>query len=634
MTNVIAVAQREIVDRRRLIGASLTLGGLTLILPLLPMAGFQASYSQSRDILASFLGFVLLNAVAIGMGMNVIARDLAERRMSFYFARPLSGIEIWGGKMLGGLLLAVACAVAVIIPATLMGGGLFALQKINSQYFSTTSPSVAFASSLSLAIIALILTHPLSIALRSRSKWLVLDFVAWTVVGFSVFLILLKLGQRGAPLENAVMKAFGLIFIAVLLIGGALQVMVGRTDIVRGHKAMSITVWSIAAAFVFAVAAYVAWLESSTPRDLRFANAGSVSIGGEWVSVEGMRRFGSGYPLQYLVNASDGRFVESSAMSWSYAPLISDDSSHAVWFEKRAMLGSDPRFVAMWASLRGQPRAIETEIAFEAEPASAISADGIRLATLDEAGTLVVSDLAARRTLAAVRVPVSGETYRWRVRLGFVGSDVVRVYLPTAADSVAAEAGPLSIGEVDLATRTYRKTGEIARVGYFIVNRAMDRILAFDSGAKTVDLADGRTGASIAPISRTRGSGATFIPGRRVAMYENDNGVMTARIFDFDGRLVRSIPVRQGGAGSVGWSVAPGQLLVDTYARPDSFDMGHALDLVDIDRGTVRSLGTTWNRRPWSRSAEVPVAHPLFNTKDNRIVTLDPATGAWRDVLR
>lgn len=638
MRTMVAVVQREIVDKRRLILASLILGALTLVLPLLRIGGgMRASYGQTRDIIAAFLGFVLLNAVAIGGGMTAVARDLSERRMSFYFARPVSGLSIWAGKMLGSLLLAVACALAVVIPATLMGGGLFSIQKINSQYFSTTSPSVAFASSLLLAIIALILTHPLSIALRSRSKWLILDFVAWNVVGFGLLAIVTKVGMRNEILGHTVTYVFAGVFLFALLVGGAVQVVVGRTDLVRGHKAMSLTVWPAVATAVILLAGYVAWLESSTPRDLRIVNVEGVSADGSWLSIEGMRRFGMDYPLQFALNANDGRFLKMNMPRWSYATLVAGDSSHAVWFERRALLGSKAQFVAMWASLREpQPRAVET-ISFDSQPGFAISPDGFRLATIDENWTLVVTDLAGRKTLAAVHMPHSGPVYYWRVRPVFLDRDHVRVYTVSDARS-GTPAGPaamsLGIAELDVTSRTYRKTGEVPRIGYFTIDRSADRLLAFETAGKTIDLLDARTGAAIAPISRTRGSGATFIPGRRVAMCEAENGVITVKVFGFDGNLLRSIPVRRGVTGSVAWSTGPEQLLVDTYSRPDSLEMSHAVDLVDIDRGTVRSFGTTWNRRPWNRSCEAAVPHPVFNSKDDRVVELDPATGAWRDVLR
>lgn len=638
MRNVIALAQREILDRRRFVMAGLLLGGMTLVLPLLPFGGAtRTSYSGTRDVTAAMIAAGLAQVVAISMGLSVIARDVVERRMSFYFARPLSGLEIWGGKMLGALLLSLACGVAVLVPATLMGGGLFALPKINAEYFPTSSSGATVAGAISLAAIALVLTHPLSIALRSRSRWLILDVVAWSASGLAVMLLSAKLASRGVTqFDSLLMGFYSLTFLIAAVLGGALQVVLGRTDLVRGHRAMSIALWSIVAGSVLAAGSYVFWVDSARPRDFDLVNARSISADGEWAVVEGSRRFGRGHPIMYLVNTRDGRHVRANSRRWGSIPTVSIDSSHAAWIEPRSFFGMNERYVAVRTSLRDERlRPVETDITMQEEPQSTISPDGARLATIGTSSTLVVSDLVTGKTVAAIRIPASGELKPWRVRLIFLDRDRIRIYIQTVAEADVSRAGSVSIGEVDVRARSYRHIANVSHVGYFSLNRANDRMLVFQStsATKRIDLVDAGTGEAIAAISRTRGT-ASFIPGRRVAVCERDGGMLVLKVFDDEGHLLRSIPVRIGMRGFVACAIRADHLLVETISSEDPDQAKHALDVVDVNTGAVRPLGTTWNRSLWPRRSEVAVARPLFNAPDDRVMQLDPATGTWKDLLR
>src|SRR5262245_38903779 len=99
MKALLAISLREIWERRAVYAAAAGLG----ILPILALSfnGFGlASGTDVGAISAAIIFLALTGGVALMSGASVIARDLTQKRLSFYFARPISGLSIWGGKFL------------------------------------------------------------------------------------------------------------------------------------------------------------------------------------------------------------------------------------------------------------------------------------------------------------------------------------------------------------------------------------------------------------------------------------------------------------------------------------------------------------------------------------------------------
>lgn len=104
MRALLAIAARELRERWTLVAASFAGGFVLLAIALregeraLPIAVIAAVPSAW--------------AVALLMGGSVIARDLGEGRLGFFYARPVPWWAIGGGKLLAALLLAPAAALA------------------------------------------------------------------------------------------------------------------------------------------------------------------------------------------------------------------------------------------------------------------------------------------------------------------------------------------------------------------------------------------------------------------------------------------------------------------------------------------------------------------------------------------
>src|SRR4051812_17807229 len=103
------IAWDELVSRRLLLLAALPAG----VLPLAKTLGKPTTMLPVAGVIA--VSFALVAALAVGVGL--IGRELAERRLSFWFHQPVSGGSIFFGKLLGGWGIVFASAALVFVPA-------------------------------------------------------------------------------------------------------------------------------------------------------------------------------------------------------------------------------------------------------------------------------------------------------------------------------------------------------------------------------------------------------------------------------------------------------------------------------------------------------------------------------------
>ena len=99
-------------------------------------------------------------AIAVGFplafGSTILASDIAQKRLSFYFSRPLPAAAIWAGKLLGALVISIACTFLVAAPVFLVEGesafssqtGGFVRPAVSvTESTRTTCPSCSFLNS-------------------------------------------------------------------------------------------------------------------------------------------------------------------------------------------------------------------------------------------------------------------------------------------------------------------------------------------------------------------------------------------------------------------------------------------------------------------------------------------------------
>ena len=109
MRAFLAVARREIEEKYFVFGAALVVAFVPFAVPLVRSLHGQDARDM-RNWLALIGAGTFGAAVAAALGATVLASDLAERRIGFYFSRPISGFSLWAGKLGAACVIALASA--------------------------------------------------------------------------------------------------------------------------------------------------------------------------------------------------------------------------------------------------------------------------------------------------------------------------------------------------------------------------------------------------------------------------------------------------------------------------------------------------------------------------------------------
>jgi hypothetical protein len=611
MRGFVAVVEREIYERRLLAVVALTLSLVAVALPLVP--GFLPGGFSVQDLrggLAFGLAMLLTSLLALFLGSSIIATDLAERRLGFYFARPLSGWAIWAGKLTAALVLILGSGLVVLIPSALLG--------IDSNPFGLQALGVSWVSSAavwSAGLLGLLLgAHATSVIVRSRSPWVLLDLAALgTVAGlyWGAWRRLTLAGVGAAPAfrerhswidpRQRMAVGFFLITLLALALAGALQVVRGRTDLRRGHRVLSLSLWGSLLAATVLLTGLSIWGISGGPGDLRqiWQIAGAPS--GSWIALDGPAARLPGYQPAFLYDLSSGRFVRAGfgTTAEGFEPQVrfSADGRRAVWLAYDGSPYNSP--VAVFRLDLDRPGAspVRTQISFSSVPRSiGLSPDGRRLAAYQwgAASRLTVDEIDTGRLLAAVRYESPGGT----PRLAFAGPDHLRIYetftfgSPGMPEPVQ-EKDP-DILELDLATPA-PKVEPIGRLPWssrgfpsLILSPAADRALL--RGHDGLRLCDARTGEVLATLGDKRSS-ASFLAGGRIAVLDRIPDGRELRILAPDGRSeLRRF--RLGGAREAILADQPAPDLLRVVVSPEGA-RGPVwnLRLLDLESGGTRSLG-------------------------------------------
>lgn len=642
MKRFAAVALRELVVRRGFLLAAVAASLLPFLVALLP--GALGTASSAPGVASLVLACVFGLGGSLLVGASVVGRELGEKRLSFHFAQPLPAPVIWGGKLAGGLALVLLAEAIVVGPslAAKLGpeglwGGVLDLRAV--------------AALLLLPVPLLPLAWIGSVALRSRSPWLAVDFVlAAASLG-----VLWTLGRRllthGQSPTLAEATAGAGVFLAILGTATFAQVASGRTDARRGHGAQSVVLWGgLGAAFV-GLAVWVAGRVDPGLGTFVRTDAESTGSNGDWVFVQGSPGAVDDYRrARYLVDLRTGRSV---LLPLSFLHSVSADGSRATWLGPFGLFDQSARRTV--ADLRSGDTT-EYPIGGLGDGASvpsfelALSADGSRLAFLSAEGVCDVTDLDTGQLLASARIP---GIERWFRRVAFESRDVVRIEPRTRApeESDRPQAVlPLppapalfllhvpsreltAVGTaVTPAPHSQKVVGPAASPRAF-VRRADDR--------RRLHLLDLPTGALLATFgdadAKSGGAqGGELADGRLFVHADAPGSGSRIVLLDSSGKSLRevSLPSSEDEWWNVGLEVAPGVLSV---ARPEWLRRKEPLCLlVDLDTGTTRPAGRLrQGARYGPSSAAGPVFPPppgspvtrLFVEADTgRLVLLDPKT--------
>jgi len=621
MRGFAAILRREVFERRLLGLLALALGLIAVVLPLAP--GIRPGGVAVADFQGGLaLGFALLltTILAFFLGSSIVAGDLAERRLGFYFSRPLPGWAIWGGKMAAALALIFGGGILVLAPAVLLGGnlnfdGIWGVGNV----ISVSGASLIVTWSM-LLLLVLVAAHAASVILRARSSWALLDLAALAVVAGLVWGALRRLklegvfvrprfatGESGSGI--VVWMELGLLAAVLLslLVAGALQVIRGRTDLRRAHRVLSQGLWGMLLAAVLLFVGLTAWVLAAGPGDLLgFSGvlaAPAAARTGHWIAFDGPAARRPGYNPSFFYDLDSGRTVHARFSLLSYFNFVgrmdtpagfSADGRRAVWLEYDGTAFESPVAVFRLDLDRPGSKPVRTAVSFRSSPRGfALSPDGRRIATYEWEGRLRVASVDDGRLLAAARYD-SASTFP---RLAFAGPDLLRIYeihLPDLSPRHMVST-PAPVFELDLTASSPqpRKTGELPAmtggVREWSLSPAGDRV--FLRGADALGLFDARTGLPLASLGSGRARG-TFLRDGRIAVVEAlAGGGRELRIFPADGRSEpRRVPFPEAFTLIVADQPAPGFLRVVTSKRGGA----HFRELwqVDLERGTVQRMGT------------------------------------------
>lgn len=235
MKGLLIVAAREISERKGIFIAAAVASLLPLLAPLIP--GTPVSQApEARGIYALTLAVAFGAGTAVVLGATIVARELAERRISFFFSRPIPSLAIWGGKTLAAWLLSIGVGVLCLLPA--LGVGL-RVSFIDRDVIANLA-----ACGLLGLLLLVVLFEAASVAVRSRSPWLWADLAFSLALVFASKRIVEAAGRLPAGFDPA-----WLVLAAALPLAAAsfAACAVGRTDLRRAHGAQSLTLWSVVA---------------------------------------------------------------------------------------------------------------------------------------------------------------------------------------------------------------------------------------------------------------------------------------------------------------------------------------------------------------------------------------------------
>jgi hypothetical protein len=580
MNATLAIAGRELRDKTRLFLVAAVLAVLPFLAVLLP-----TSRGWDRGIIIGMFGGTL--AIALGLGLAIalgaatIGRELTDRRLSFYFSKPVSPAAIWIGKAAASLFTALACFAIVGVPALLVSRSSWGATWTGSQE--------ELVGVMVVAMLALFLvSHTLSTMIRSRSTLIAVDAVLLVLTVYGVVSLVRPLiAGGGMRLSGILLAVLGIALLLILAIGPVLQLAHGRTDARRSHVALSRVVWPALLVVFLAAAAYVAWVVHPSPSDLGLHAFAVQAPGGQWMMVAGQSDGRGDYQAAMMVNTRDGRVVRMRT-PWS-GPVFSRDGRVALSFGPPSLAGRRRDMEGQVTYLDGQPRVEATHLN---DPATYIlSDDGARVAVVDD-GVISVQDLKGDRLLASAR----GLKDHVQMEMIFLGPNLVRIW--------QHEPGSLAIWDFDVTHKTLAKIGQINENVPFrglAANADASRLLLPLSGK----VVDGRTGAllyQLPPASR-RGS-AMLSDGSVVVVDRKGNRV---QVFGPDGASRATIPLP--------WPISYGMLACE-------IEGGKAVLVLDRNQQSTMTLVIDVKRGVIERSDAVHAWAPGWYAADPRTVVL------------
>jgi hypothetical protein len=545
MSAAVTIFLRDLRERSRLLLACTILAVVPFAAILLPSA--RGHRGDVVAIVGGALAICVGLGVALGLGNSVVARDLVDRRMSFYFAKPIGPAALWIGKAGAALVTTLFCFLVIAVPAMTFAGAAW-----NRRWLGGTQPIVIGA--LAIAVLFFV-SHAFATVVRSRSMLLSLDFffALLTLGALLVILWPVLLGQA-VQLLGTLITTIAAAVLVLLAIAPIWQLEHGRTDIRRSHAAFARFFWPGVAIVLLAVGGYVWWVISPEPEDLNAVHSVEQPPSGSEVIVTGGAKGRGDYQATFLIDRETGKVDRLPTPPW-WGLQASRDGRVIAWLQ--------PAGIFSLQHLELYVRGRATGILLSHSAHFVLSDDGTRVAA-DNGRVVTVYDVATGRMLSSA----AGFDPRAQAHMFFATNDVLRIY----------ETEPLRISELDVTSRklTHLAQRALDTPAGQAISVSGDGTRMFVRGPNII--ADARTGTTLATLDPDRGNGSMLHDGSVATIVWNGQSPRI-RLYGPDGTRRHEIAIAPAPNAWVMGEIEGGKVLV--VAR------GGTTYVVDVRTGAI-----------------------------------------------
>lgn len=591
MSAFVAIFAREFRLRRVLLVGALAIGLMAPIIPRLQgQSGMEAAQSGAETAL--LLGLVTCGLFALVLGSGAITRDLADGRLGFDFVRPASGFAIWAGRFGAAVALLFASALLVVVPALLTAPESRSTPVQGESWLPALNTEGAILVGWVGCLVLLLSTHVVTTLFAARSAALGWDLAALVAVGLLLVTAFARL-YRSFALDALGLGVilFVLLFLGALIGSSLAQLLIGRTDLVRGHRALTLALWLPLLAGALALEIGSRWVVSPTVREVYHVTSVTEARVGGWFGIYGTLVRRGRLAGQFLIDSATGRVLPQgiSVYGWNGSTSFSSDGLIAVWCSD----GPKERGVR-WVDLSQPEPKIEVApitLPWSADPPS-LSATGKWMAVRSGVRVLVFE---LRTGTLAKSISVSAA---WTgLRMHWLPGDRLRLW--TITDREGASESPISITEVQLPAGNPESVGSIelaARNPAWMVSRDASTVLVRENASRSWRLLDGRSGDLLGTIDAPERSTAAFLADGSVAIIEQGQAPRNLVIYDRTAVARQRFDLQDYRALLVAGQPTPGSVLVSGLpAKAIRREGGERrLLLLDRVRGSVRDVGVSW----------------------------------------
>lgn len=612
MRAFVAILKREFLDRRMVFVAAAIASLVPFAVPI--ARGLSGpNGAETRQWIAVFGALAFAGGLSIALGATTLASDIGNRRIAFYFDRPIAGWSLWAGKVVGSWWIAIGAAAVMCIPT-------YAVDRM--RVLATELPPNAAILCIFGPLALVLVSHAASVAVRSRLPLLAGDLIVLGVVYVALRGMSVPLMRRFYARTTVDILAITKVALALgILIGGAAAVLAGRTQIRRAHRVLSTMLWTALAAGLLVSAGYSLWVLSSRPTSITRIERVDPGDARDWVTLMGEARTTM---ATFAFNVRTGRYAVVPTTFRGVA--FSRDGRRAAWIESS---GRDGLRVVSWDLAEPRSKPTPTTLDFRGFlPFFFLSPDGTRLVTHDDQ-LLSVYEMPSGRLLVSARAPGKLEPGHGV----FVSPDLVRIFL---VQSPVGSRARIRIAELDVPGRLLRDVGEITGdpdpisfvrgdgSAILVRDRSTDRLVLYDGS-------NGRLAAVLADGAGSARAQYCFLSSGRTAV-ATDRGTRL-RIVTAEGQIEREESLPKPVYALLG---EPTEGIVSLEFKDGGY--GGSIGLLSLASGTVRDLAGLHaiSRSFWGGVWDLPSgdwASGLFLNDQGSLVRVDPLTLERRVVI-